>query len=449
MSPVGEADVIVIGAGLSGLCAARELVGQGKRVLVLEARDRVGGRMVRTSVPGGGWFDLGGQWIGPTHVGILELAESLDIEHFDFHAVGRTTFSYDGALSTFDDSFPPASGLDAVSAEDIAAAHDVLEKFHTLAATADVERPWLTPDATFLDAQTVSSWLETATDSEFARFRIKHWVLNDFGCDPDAMSMLFALVTHSAGPEDEDPEQWLFHGGAGQIPERLAQELGDRVVLNSPVVHVEHGSEVVTVTTLQGSYKAGYLIVATPPHLAGAIDYSPSLPARRLQFTQRAPMGSVIKYAAIYPTAWWRAEGLNGAAISDGTVLATADSSPPSGMPGILACFVSGPTAIRLTEQSKEAREQTVLADLRAYFGDEAAVPEEFIEMNWPGEKWTGGAYNANFGPGTLTTYGPAMAEPVGRIHWAGTEMAHRWTGYFEGAVQAGYAAARAILKLS
>lgn len=440
-------DCIVVGAGLSGLCAARELVGQGKNVLILEARDRVGGRMVRTSVSGGGWFDLGGQWIGPTHTGILELAASLGIEHFDFHATGLTTVCYDGTLSTFDDSSPPT--LASVSAADIAEAHEVLEKFHTLAATADIECPWLTPNAAGLDAQTVSSWLETATTSEFARFRIKHWVLNDFGCDPDAMSMLFALITHSAGPEDEDPEQWLFHGGAGQIPERLADELGDRILLNRSVVQVEQVAESVTVKTLQGTYRADYLIVATPPHLAGAIDYIPSLPARRLQFTQRAPMGSVIKYAAVYPNAFWRAKGLNGATISDGTVLATADSSPPSGTPGILAGFVSGPTAIHLTEQSPEARQEAVLADLRTYFGDEAAAPVEFIEMNWPGEKWTGGAYNANFGPGTLTTYGPAMSQPVGRIHWAGTEMAHRWTGYFEGAVQAGYAAAQAVLKSS
>lgn len=442
-----HSDVIVVGAGLSGLCSARELVRQGKKVLVLEARDRVGGRMVRKSVAGGGWFDLGGQWIGPTHVGVLELAESLGIEHFDFYATGRTTVSYDGVLSSIDDSFPPTDALPPVEAADIADAHQVWEQFHTLAATTNVEFPWLTPDALALDSQTVTTWLTTAAKSEFARFSVKHWVLNDLGCDPDALSMLFALTAHSAGPEEERPEHWLFHGGAGQIPERLAQELGDRILLGQPVFRVDQDTDNVTVTTAHGVYRANFLIVATPPHLAGAIDYSPPLPARRIQLTQRAPMGTVIKYAAVYPTAWWRAKGLSGATVSDRTVLATADSSPPSGVPGILAGFVSGPTAIRLLELSEEARRQVVLSDLTAYFGDEAMDPDEFIEMNWPGEKWTGGAYNANLGPGTLTTYGPAMAESVGPIHWAGTEMSDRWTGYFEGAVQAGHAAARAVLK--
>lgn len=397
----------------------------------------------------GGWFDLGGQWIGPTHVGVLELAESLGIEHFDFYATGDTTVSYNGSLSVIDDTFPPTSPLPSVSTTDIAEANRVWEQFHALAATANVEYPWLTPDASALDGQTVNTWLAAATDSEFARFCVSHWVLNDLGCDPGAMSLLFALTAHSAGPETERPEHWLFDGAAGQIPELLAAELGDRIVLEQPVLRIEQDDDKVTVKTLHGAYCANFLIVATPPHLAGAVDYSPPLPARRLQFTQRAPMGAVIKYAAIYPTAWWREKGLSGATVSDRVVLATADSSPPSGVPGILTGFVSGPAAIRLTDRSQEARKQLVLADFRAYFGDDAMHPEEFIEMNWPGEKWTGGAYNANLAPNTLTTYGPTMGEPVGRIHWAGTEMAHKWTGYFEGAVQAGYAAAHAVLKRS
>jgi monoamine oxidase len=443
---VGTVDVIVVGAGLSGLCAARELVRQGKDTLVLEARDRVGGRMVRKSVIDGGWIDLGGQWIGPTHVGILSVAESLGVKRFDSYATGRTVLTYNGTLSTFDGSFPPSNSLSSISSADVAEANRVWEQFRALAATVNVERPWLTPDAPVLDAQTVTSWLTTATRSEFARFCVNQWVLGQEGADPGATSMLFAVASYAAGPDEEHPEQWLFGGGAGQIPERIADELGDRILLGQPVVRIEQDARGATVTTSDCDYRADFVVVAIPPYLAGAIDYTPPLPARRIQFTQRAPMGSVIKYAAVYPTAWWRANGLSGATVSDRAVVATADSSPPDGKPGILTGFVIGPAAIGLADESADVRKRIVISDLRTYFGDEATHPVEFIEMNWPAEKWTGGAYNAVLAPNTLINYGPAMAEPVGRIHWAGTAMSPKWTGYFEGAVQAGYAAVHALL---
>jgi monoamine oxidase len=443
---VDAADVIVVGAGLSGLCAARELIRRGKDTLVLEARNRVGGRMVRKSVIDGGWIDLGGQWIGPTQANILSLAESLGVKHFDSYANGRTVVNYNGASSTIDGSFPPSTALPSVSPAEIAEANRVWEQFRSLAATANVERPSLTPDAAALDAQTVTSWLTTATGSDFARFCVSYWVLNQEGGDPGATSMLFALTSYAAGPDEDQPEQWLFDGGAGQIPERIADELGDRIVLGRPVLRIAQDTRGATVTTSDKDYRADFVVVAIPPYLAGAIDYSPPLPASRMQFTQRAPMGSVIKYAAVYPTAWWRTKGLSGATVSDHDVLATADSSPPNGKPGILTGFVIGPAAIRLANQSDDARKRMVISDLVAYFGDEAMRPAQFVEMNWPGEKWTGGAYNAVLAPNTLTTYGSGMAEPVGRIHWAGSELSPKWTGYFEGAVQAGHAAAHAVL---
>src|SRR5574337_279278 len=204
---VGEADVIVVGAGLSGLCSARELVRQGKDTLVLEARDRVGGRMVRESVIEGGWIDLGGQWIGPTQSNILALAKSLGVKHFDSYAAGRTVVNYGGAVSTTDGSFPPINALPSLSSADVAEANRVWAQFRTLAATVNVERPWLGPDAPALDAQTVTSWLATATGSEFARFCVKYWVLNQEGADPGATSMLFALTSYATGPDEEEPEQ--------------------------------------------------------------------------------------------------------------------------------------------------------------------------------------------------------------------------------------------------
>ena len=242
------------------------------------------------------------------------------------------------------------------------------------------------------------------------------------------------------GLTDEEPEQWPFDGAAGQIPERLANEFGDRICLGEPVYRIKQDADGVTVTTRDCDYRET-LIAAMPPHLAGAIDYSPPLPARRIQFTQRAPMGSTIKYAAVYPRGGGAMPGSVEQRQRPHRRVDRRVHHPTD--PGILTVFAIGPAAVRLAEQSEQARKRIVPSDFRTYFGDQATHPVQFVEMNWPAEKWTGGAYNAVLAPNTLTTYGPGMAAPVGRTHWAGTEMSPRWTGYFEGAVQAGYATDR------
>ncbi len=236
-------------------------------------------------------------------------------------------------------------------------------------------------------------------------------------------------------------------GGAGQVPPKLARQLGDAVVLNAFVRSIGQDANGVTVSTDGAQYRGQHVIVAMPPHLTAAISFTPTLPAERLALVQSMPMGVIAKVACIYPEAWWRPMGLSGTAQGDlPTVNATADSGPPSGRPGILTSFVQGQRLYPWSVMSPARRRQAVLDDLVVYFGAQAGQPAQYIEKIWPADPLTEGAYNAYMPPGGWTSYGPALRTPVGRIHWAGTETATQWFGYFDGAVSAGEAAAKAVM---
>jgi monoamine oxidase len=439
-----DPDVIVVGAGLSGLCAARQLVAHGVSCVVLEASNRVGGRMVRRSVIEGGWIDLGGQWVGPTQTALLALARSLRISHFDSYTAGENVLYFAGKRSTYTGSgdFSPGSN---VTIADLIAAQALSAELERLADTVNIAKPWLTPDAAYLDRLTVAAWLDLNSSWAFAKFAVTAVIVAN-GDDPGEISMLYLLYENATSPQPEEPEKWLFHGAAGQIPPILAAKLGNRVVLNQPVYAISQNRSGVHVTTPSGRYQGKFVIVATPPYLAGAIDYQPAMPATRLQLTQRFPMDSIIKNACIYPTAWWRKEGLSGSAAGQLAIGLTADSSPPSGRPGILTSFFVPPRSIAVQSNSAGQRRGMTIANLKTYFGPKVANPTQYIEANWPADKWSGGAYNGFMGPGVLTNFGSALRAPVGRIYWAGTEVATRWTGFFDGAVRAGQDAATSVI---
>jgi monoamine oxidase len=189
------------------------------------------------------------------------------------------------------------------------------------------------------------------------------------------------------------------------------------------------------------------VIVSTPPLLAGRIEYDPLLPPWRTQLTQRTPMGSVIKCNAVYDEPFWRADGLSGQATGDGEgARVVFDNSPPDGSPGVLLGFLEGDEARRLGRVSPEVRRRAVLDSFVRYFGPKAAHPLDFVELDWQAEPWSGGCYGTLFGPNVWTRYGPALREPVGPVHWAGTETASVWSGYMDGAVSSGRRAAAEVL---
>lgn len=243
-------------------------------------------------------------------------------------------------------------------------------------------------------------------------------------------------------------QQDRIEGGSIQIARRLAQGLGDRVRLRAPVRSIAQDECGVRVTTRSGEVVEGsHVVVTLPPTLAGRLEHHPVLPSWRDQLTQRVPAGSVIKVHAAHDRPFWRDAGLNGQAASDrGPVKVVFDNSPPSGTPGVLVGFLEGRDAREWARRDAAERRAAVLDCFVRYFGAAAADPIAYVERDWMEEEFSRGCYGAHFTPGVWTAYGPALREPVGRIHWAGAECSPVWSGYMEGAVRAGEQVARDLL---
>ncbi len=436
-------DVVVVGAGLAGLCAARTLVERGARVAVLEARDRVGGRTLSSEL-GGAMIDLGGQWIGPTQHRLAALAAELGVETFpQFHA-GRKLLSWGGRLSDYRDALPPLSLL--------AQAELFLtdRRWKKFLAEIPPEAPWQAPRALEWDGMTLETWKRRHLRSAGARLFVDVVTRAVLTCEPRDVSLLYFLsyLRWGHGLErlisiPDGAQQDRFVGGAQQISERLAERLAPRVMLQAPVRAIEQHSEGVTIRADTGTYRAPLVILAIPPVLAGRIDYAAPLPVKRDQLTARMPMGSVIKYVAVYERAFWREAGFSGEAISDtGITVTTFDDTSHDGRHPALVTFSDGQVARDWSGHTADERREAVLAEFVRFFGLEAAQPIAFAEKDWTADPWSRGCYVGVTGPGTLTAFGEALREPCGRIHFAGTETATEWMGYLDGAIQSGHRAA-------
>lgn len=446
-----SADVLVVGAGLAGLTAARDILAAGHSVLVLEARNRVGGRVVNREIGDGKTVEMGGQFVGPTQDRVLAMAGELGIATFPTYDTGEKVLLFNGKRGTYSGGIPRISPLVLADTGRASA------RLESLAKKVPVRAPWTTRAAERLDGQTFETWARKNTASRGGRTLLALACEAVFAAEPGDLSLLHVLFySHSGGSFQRlldttgGAQQDRFVGGSALIPERLASQLGSGIVtLEAPVtkISVTGNGDKVTASTPVGQFEGRWIIVTAPPLLAGRIEYDPALPGQREQLTQRAPMGSVIKCQVIYDEPFWRAEGLSGQAIGNGEGSRVVfDNSPPDGSPGILLAFVEGDEARRLARVSEQARRAAVVDSLVGYFGNKAAVPAGYIELDWQAERWSGGCYGTLFGPNVWTRYGPALSAPVGPIHWAGTETSPVWCGYMDGAVRSGERAASAVL---
>ncbi|MCA1656643.1 MAG: FAD-dependent oxidoreductase, partial [Actinobacteria bacterium] len=201
-----------------------------------------------------------------------------------------------------------------------------------------------------------------------------------------------------------------------------------------------------TVTSDHLRVKAKRVIVAVPPTLAERIVYDPLLPFQRDQLTQRWPQGTLTKAAAVYDKPFWRDAGLSGTAIDlDGPVNASFDTSPQDGSIGVIFGFVGGDAARGYAAMSPAERRSAVLGQYASFYGAQGANAREFFDTDWASQPWTRGCPVGIMAPGTLLAYGPWIRQPIGRLHWAGTESSTYWIGYMDGAVRAGERAATEV----
>jgi monoamine oxidase len=442
-------DVVVVGAGFAGLSCARRLARRDVDVVVLEARDRVGGRAENGSLPGGQPIELGGQWIGPGQTRMYELVEELGLATFPTYDEGQHVLEFGGRRRTFSGDTPP---LGAATLADLGAS---VARLHRRARGIDPAEPWTARHAQHLDARTFESWVARhPTRGTRAFWRLLTRAV--FATEPANLSLLHVLTyVRQAGSVDVlidtggGAQQDRVVGGSVLIAERLAAELGAAVRLGTPVTAIRRpDGGGVEVETAQGErVEAAEVVVAVPPTLAGRLHYQPALPAERDQLTQRVPMGAVIKVHVVYDRPWWRDRGWSGQALSDGPVTQVVfDNSPPDGAAGVLLAFIEGVEALRWGARPADERHAAVVRRLTEFFGAEAAHPVTIVERDWAAEPWSRGCYGAHLPPGALTQLGPALRRPVGPIHWAATEHAIAWTGYLEGAVRSGEATADEVL---
>lgn len=455
------ADVVVVGAGFAGLSAARQLVKAGRSVVVLEARDRIGGRVLNHKLAGGEVSERGGTFIGPTQDRIKALADEVGVGTFDVYNQGQNVYLSGGQRLLYSDTGP--TGIAPPDLSILAELTLDVGQLDELSTHVPVDAPWTAARAAEFDAQTLASWINANTVTPGFRKLIPVATRAIFGAEPSELSLLFVLFYIAASGDAghagtfernfntrAGAQQSRFVGGSQLVAQKVADALGRRVVLSSPVRRiVQHGSGV-RVESDKVVVRARHAIVAVPPTLAGRIAYAPDLPFERDQLTQRLPQGTLTKVTVVYDRPFWRDAGLSGAALlADGTISVTFDDSPPGGSPGVIFGFVGGDRARSFNRLSAADRRATALADLVSAFGPRAGHPTEYLETPWAADPWSRGCPVGIAGPGVLTAYGPQLRRPVGRIHWAGTETATFWNGYMDGAVSSGERAAAEVLRAS
>jgi monoamine oxidase len=441
-------DAIIIGAGLSGLQAAKTLSQQGKTVLILEAKERVGGRVWTIPTNDNEHLDVGGQWVAKSHQKMQELLREYAIGTFPTYIHGYSLISFHHTVKKYR-AIPP------IPLKSLWALFKLMTRFERLARKIILPTPWETQQSRELDAITVKDWIYSKSDSPLVIAMFTAMLEALFCCDLDSTSMFQALIAvKSSGSlnfmlgNKNGAQEERIQGGAQNVCDAIMNSISATIRFHSPVTQIHQHHDYVEVCSNETRYTAKKVIVSIPLPSAKEINFYPHLPLAKQALVDAMFMASVIKYQFVYETPFWRASGNHsGMALSlDGFVSGTFDNSLPNSPKGIMVAFVHANHAKELLEQSQERRITIVKNELSLLFGKDALKPITINEHTYMTDKWIKGCYAGVFPPQILSHYGSELRTPFQHIHWTGTETSVHFMGYMEGAVLSGERAANEVL---
>ncbi|KAI8662078.1 Amine oxidase [Fusarium keratoplasticum] len=454
----GYVDVAVVGGGLSGLAAAKDLAAAGKSFVVIEARDRVGGRVLNAHLPNGGVEELGAEFIGPTQDRVIDLASSLGLEMYSTYATGNSTLFYQKTKQTYS---ADTGGLPPADLESLSELQSFIREVDKMAGQLDVDSPWSHPEAKTWDGLTLESFVKQKVTRPESRFLVENAVASILSTELKEPSLLYFLAYVAAAGNETTPgalgrlvgvhggaQDSRVNGGTQLLATKLADGLGwDHVKLRSPVRKIIRQGNRYLVVSDRWSVVCNHVVVAMSPPMAKAIAFEPALPAGRVKLNDRMTMGAIGKAIAIYPKPWWRGLGLNGQVLSDsGVIRTTFDNSPADASYGAIMGFIEADEMRKLDTLSEKEVQDLVVNDLVKYFGSQAGQPSGFLLQRWDLEEYSKGGPVAYAPPGILSSAGRYLRARSGNIHFAGTETANYWTGYMDGAIRSGERVAKEIL---
>lgn len=446
--PGTDVDVCVIGAGFAGLSAALRLREAGHSLAVLEARDRVGGRTFTEPRDDGVYIDHGGTWIGPGQDRVHALMREFDIPSYRQYTDGEAMMLAAGRTYRYGGQIPWS--MNPLTSVNLGAAFLEMAR---LAKSVPAHAPWTAAKAGKWDSTTLAQWLDRVAPNKQAHQLLELALAGTFTSAASEVSMLWVLTLLSAagGPDfvlgvKDGAEDARPVGGMGAIYGPVAERVAGDIHLEQPVRAIEQDGDGVTVRSDGMAVRASRAVVAVPIAIAGQICYEPMLPIDRSMLNQRMPSGAVLKTHLIYDEPFWRADGLTGQSAAPGTVAPiTLDACTDSGRPGVMAVITEGPGARALSRLPAAERRSAIIASLTERFGSRAGAPIQHTELDWTVERYSGGGMISHAPTGVLTEFGPALREPCGRIHWAGTESSPVMMGFVDGAIRSGERAAREI----